>query len=311
MTTLIPPPATGTRIVSLKNVYETVRFSPRGDYLFLCNYKVASTTLLLRLARREFDAGLLATMPDEEIVHGNMPPWPWTFAWGRSQPFAFGFVRNPYARALAGYLDKIAPEYDPVGASFRVSHGLASDTRLSFRDFLALVRDRSPAQEDAHWRLQAHNLLLGGLRLDFVGHLEHLDEDYERLRTMLDLGPEVEPAGREHATRAAERIAAYYGRDEIALVDETFEPDFQAFGYRFDPTALEPVGRQLLFAIDDPALHHFIRGVGLHRTDPDAARAEWQAALQLSEANVHVRDCLETLSVRPTALRSGDPRADR
>ena len=279
-----------TRLVTQDNIYESIRLSRNSDLLYLCNYKAACTTILLTLARGEMKAGFIDYMPDEHQVHVDKIFFIDDFNIVDECPLIFSFVKNPYARVLSAYLDKIWRRNDELRLAFCRRYGLDAAVEVSFYQFLCCLREEPAAKQDVHWRPQAHNLLLGGLAIDLVGHVEHFAADFSVLAGMsgLSLDPGSVRAGRAHATEAQSRTAEFYTAREIALVDEMYEEDFLAFGYRFDPGDTAPQRRHLTFAVTDKALNHFIRGVGLCRTHPQRALIELRAASALSGDNPHI-----------------------
>jgi hypothetical protein len=261
-----------TRAVTKNNVYESIRLSRAHDLLYLCNYKAACTTLLLCMARRERELGLIDLEPDADSVHVDDIFKILDFSLAHPRPFTFSFVKNPYARALSAYLDKIHPCTGETRALFCKRYQLDPSSAISFSDYLRLIQQTPACEQDVHWRAQANNLMLGGLEIDFVGHVECFDEDFASLASQTGLGADAASvrAGMRHGTSARLRLAEFYGAREVALVNEIYEEDFRAFGYRHDPGVLAPSRRGLRFEITDPILHDFIAAVGLRRPVPSA-----------------------------------------
>jgi ankyrin repeat protein len=254
--------------------------------MYLCNRKSACTTFLLSMARREKELGFIASTPDAGSVHVDDILSLQDFALVDSRPFSFSFVKNPYTRALSAYLDKIHPAAGskPERALFCSQYALDPSAHISFHHFLHCISLSTASEQDPHWRSQACNLLLGGLAIDFVGHLEHFDEDSVTLAKMTGLNMDSTSvlAGRQHGTFAKSRLADFYGDRELSLANKIYEEDFRVFGYQFDPGSIVPVSRGLQFEMTDPLLHHFIAGVGLHRMDPLAALTELRSAESLT-----------------------------
>jgi ankyrin repeat protein len=290
------------RAVTQTNVHESIRLSRAGDLLYLCNYKSACTTLLLCMARRERELGLIDLEPDADSVHVDDILSFQNFPLTDPRPFTFSFVRNPYARALSAYLDKIHAGTGKklARAAFCIQYKLDPGIDISFREFLHCVRSSTACELDPHWRTQAHNLLLGGLIIDFLGHVETFDEDASALVTLTGLkidSASVE-AGRRHETSAGLRLDQFYGDTEISLVNEIYEEDFQAFEYGFDPGNLAPNRRELQFEITDPALHNFIAGIGLRRLDVRSALDKLRVAQQMAPDSTEIARCLESIRGR-------------
>lgn len=148
----------------------------------------------------------------------------------------FSAVRNPFARALSAYTDKVAN--DPgVWPIFVKRFGLKSTVgkkELSFADFLGLVAVAHDDILDGHFRPQCRNLLLPLAKPDFVGSVENMGSLGAFLETH-GVPFRDEPM---NATRAQEHFGALYDGRTAALVRERYAEDFAAFGY---PTTLEDV----------------------------------------------------------------------
>jgi hypothetical protein len=150
----------------------------------------------------------------------------------------FSVVRNPYARALSAYLDKIQTPSDPhVWMPFTRRYGIDISARLSFSEFLSVIRSDDPIGVNEHFCPQTVNLLQPIIPIDFVGRLEEMDST---ARFLSEKGIPMEEHA-PHRTNAAERIASFYGRDEIRAVQRFFSADFEIYGYSEDPTQLAPL----------------------------------------------------------------------
>jgi len=141
----------------------------------------------------------------------------------------FSVVRNPFARALSAYMDKVAN--DPgVWPIFVKRLGLKSTVgkeELSFADFLGIVAVAHDDILDGHFRPQCRNLLLPLAEPDFVGSVENMGSVGAFLETRgVPFRDEA-----MNATRAQEHFGALYDGRTAALVRERYAEDFAAFGY--------------------------------------------------------------------------------
>ena len=159
--------------------------------------------------------------------------------------FVFSFVRNPFARCLSAYNEKVNPNTikrdENVWRNFAKKYSLAEDAKLSFADFVGLIsNDPDPLSLDPHWRPQHINILNAAVRPNFIGYVETLNEDF---------GLAMRTAGVEDAvvesrvinkgssdTRGGLQQALSQDRVVENLV-KLYRNDFEAYGYSFDPAA--------------------------------------------------------------------------
>ncbi len=138
--------------------------------------------------------------------------------------YKFTFVRNPYARVLSAYLDKIATG----NPGFRRIIGL-DGRALSFADFLHRLGD-GYLTANIHWAPQADIIALPPASLDFVGRVETLEPDLARVMDRI-FGPAGHGMVRrvEGVRSASGRLAEFYGPAERRLVQALYARDFGLF----------------------------------------------------------------------------------
>lgn len=138
--------------------------------------------------------------------------------------FRFAFVRNPYPRAVSGYLDKIASGRKPRFAKWL---GLPPD--VSFLDFLRRISEQDVDAMNRHWRPQSA-LVSPKVKLDFLGRFEQFNEDFAKVLDRLGIDSKIVREKREHQTSADSRLDLI-GVEEKALIDRIYHDDFERFGY--------------------------------------------------------------------------------
>ena len=129
--------------------------------------------------------------------------------------FKFGFVRNPWERLVSEY------EYIrnlPAHPRYRRVVGMA------FADFVR-YQARRP---DAHQHLMLSGLD-DALAADFVGHVEHLQPDFDRVCQRLGL-PST-PLERLNRSPSA-GLDVYFDDDVVAAVADHWRQDCEWFGYQ-------------------------------------------------------------------------------
>ena len=181
--------------------------SRRLAYIYINNPKCGCSTVRQTLWAAEHALGL-ADAPGS--IHTEPDSWPWvddSQRWEHNeQAFVFTLVRNPYARVLSAYLDKIR---DPnVWEPFAARHGLG-DTQVSFIEFLRLIADEPPDQMDMHWRPQSHIVAPRVVPYDFIGTMESFEQDLWHILKCIFRREMPISVLRPHRTDAVERLAEY------------------------------------------------------------------------------------------------------
>lgn len=137
--------------------------------------------------------------------------------------YLFTCVRNPFARALSGYLDKV--ENEDIGHYLEL-RGLKP---VSFEGFLRALAAYDPKNLDDHFRPQHINLNYPKVAYDAVFYLEN-PAAIAGFLAQISPGFRLERFA-PHARGAAEKLAAYYNPTTIELVRQIYEQDFDAFRY--------------------------------------------------------------------------------
>jgi hypothetical protein len=131
--------------------------------------------------------------------------------------FKFTFVRDPYARVLSAYLDKVrtGAKITPIA------------TFTEFCRYLAA----GGLHANAHWAPQSSLLLLPIERFDFIGKVENIKEDLSRVFAHLDLKPSEPRLAGPPVTNARDLVEKEYTPDCRETVRRLYRRDFELFGY--------------------------------------------------------------------------------
>jgi len=133
-------------------------------------------------------------------------------------------VRNPYTRALSGYLDKIDGQDHKVYGEFQRMERVEG-----FADFLRALKRYKPHRLDGHFRPQHFNLNYPKVAYDAVCYLENATAISDFVSKLI---PHFELRSfSPHARNAVGKLAQYYDPTTRRLVCEIFAPDFEHFGY--------------------------------------------------------------------------------
>jgi hypothetical protein len=142
--------------------------------------------------------------------------------------FCFTVVRDPYARVLSAYRDKVL-QGRPQG----VRH-FGPDVRQSPPDFTTFCRflEQGGLYLDAHWAPQTDLMVLPLHRFDLIGRVETLSTDLDTITRRIWNTPTLMPDRVGNVTEAERRISADYTPEARAIVARLYASDFAAFGYQ-------------------------------------------------------------------------------
>jgi hypothetical protein len=160
------------------------------------------------------------------------------------QYYKFAFVRNPWARVVSCYNDKIC-NVDKINKVTIIAKYPSLRPDMSFADFVQWLCCEEGRDEyaDPHWRSQ-HELLTdesGEIPLDYVGRLESLEEDMNRICDQTSIPkfsiPHSNP-GSKHIeskpkTGRFQNYRDYYTNETRDLIEERYKKDIEEFGYAF------------------------------------------------------------------------------
>lgn len=145
----------------------------------------------------------------------------------------FCFVRNPFARLLSGYLDKIgnarlAPE---ALAKLQALPAAPAD----FADFVDMVSGQPDEDRNIHWASQVRLLAYEFLDYNFVGYVEDIEAGKRFIASRI-FGSEApdQPARPRHYTGASSKLEEYYTPELARRVVDAFAKDFELLGYSCD-----------------------------------------------------------------------------
>lgn len=194
---------------------------------------------------------------------------------------SFTCVRNPYARILSSFFDKIAG-IQRNGKRYRgklvpqliqtygievgsPEDGFDFDQIKSFRRFLLFARDtarwRRPMEPDIHWSsMSGHiaTLITNGGHYDQIFFTEKFDEGMQKVldgsETPIKVDVKDVPRFNEsegHGPKRAHRVSDYFDDLSRHLIWEMYSSDFRLFRYDFD----DPDNKMPLGEIDLDEVH--------------------------------------------------------
>ncbi len=169
--------------------------------------------------------------------------------------FRFNFCRNPYARLVSAYENRILSlgleSYDLVDGATKefkrnrtaiLAHktgrhpsSVDLDEAIEFGDFVRFICDQDYFEMDRHWYPQARSMHIDVIDYQFTGRLESFDRDWRIVHETITGRTEAEPATRLNSTRKQAEAHDKIPQDLRRLIARKYEEDFDAFQY---PTGL-------------------------------------------------------------------------
>lgn len=165
-------------------------------------------------------AALHALGLDFEIENGfrmRVPPHAWT------DHLRFTFVRDPYARIVSAWRDKIILRRKGSGINDQVLYEQLSD----FGNFVEWVLSQDKERINPHFRPQT---ILVPENVDFIGRLESFDADLRHLFGRLGLG-DLPKAPHHNRSNRAKRPEPTMSPSALQGINAYFRDDFRRFGY--------------------------------------------------------------------------------
>ena len=142
--------------------------------------------------------------------------------------FRFGFVRNPLERLVSCYAQKVvlySRQYNMPIEFWR--YGDRFFPEMTFEQFVRAVSKISDACSDIHFRSQ-HTFLYhkGELMVDFVGHFENLENDWQHLSERFNF-----PALPHYNHSSHSDYREMFTPELARLARDRYRKDIELFGY--------------------------------------------------------------------------------
>ena len=151
---------------------------------------------------------------------------------GFDRAFHFAFVRNPWARLVSCYVNKVfhrSEEFAQHYPSIRLE-------RMTFTDFVRFVCRVPDDLCDRHFALQCRILDIGGSTLDFVGRVERFSDDLAEIIRLSGLDKRLlkwTQIKNQSRLVPSRRYMDLYTTQTRNLAACKYAKDIDRFGYRF------------------------------------------------------------------------------
>lgn len=137
--------------------------------------------------------------------------------------FKFAFVRNPWARVVSCYCQKV----ENKNPKWEHYYGECFDKGFDY--FVDFIDRKDLWSADRHIRLQT--ALIPVNEVDFVGRLETFDEDFRYVLQILNVQNHNIP--KKNATQH-QHYSCYYNERTREIIARKYKDDIEAFGYVFE-----------------------------------------------------------------------------
>lgn len=146
--------------------------------------------------------------------------------------YKFTFVRNPYVRVLAAYLDKVKNNHAGKQDMIATHLGKQKGSMVSFDEFLAYL-ETGGIEQNAHWARQSDLLPIPIESFDFIGRTENLASDLQIVLKHIFNKECPIISVKEHATNARRQMNNFSG-NEVNRIYKLYQADFELFNYQKD-----------------------------------------------------------------------------
>ena len=191
-------------------------FSVENKFIAILYYKCASTTIGHKLIKNRFYRCRQRYLKNKK------------------DSFVFTFVRNPYKRVLAAYMDKVKKKAD-AQFDYKWAGALKHLTgkEIQFGDFVKLICKIPDHCTDPHLISYSYVLNDSKLKPDFIGKLENFDRDWKSLCKITGL-PEFKKTEtlRRNKGKYNHNLEKYYTKELKNLIYNRYQEDFKRFNYK-------------------------------------------------------------------------------
>ncbi|MDC0601603.1 sulfotransferase family protein [Aliiglaciecola sp.] len=148
--------------------------------------------------------------------------------------FKFTIVRNPWDRLVSAYFFL---KKGGFGKKDRAWFERELSAYNSFDDFVKNWLSKDNIQKWHHFRPQYQYILNkhGKIKLDFVGFLENIDQDFDIIKNQIGLEVNLNESNKSTHNKYID----YYNEETKDIVAKVYAEDISLLGYNFDNSSLQ------------------------------------------------------------------------
>lgn len=159
--------------------------------------------------------------PDEK--HQTLPE-------GYQTHFKFTFVRNPWARILSTYHDKVKKQWSDTYPEEYHHFRIKRYKRFAGKDFKYFINNFN-LNQDRHTMTQES--LFPVDIVDYIGKFENLQQDFDTVCSKIGLDPHPLPHKNSSKPANYKHYTEYYDEETREIVAKKYAKDIELFGYEF------------------------------------------------------------------------------
>lgn len=215
----------------IKKNYEIIK--TKLPFIFICNPKCASKSVCRSFGIPKGHAA------DPKFYHMSLNDIRKYYSLNNlSKYFKFSIVRNPFDRLVSLYHDFYylregnKKTFLKIGRNEFWPNSIYYKSKGDFNIYCDLLYNSSKWRNEIHHRPQVKNITSynSNLKLDFIARYEKLNEDWDIIKSKLDINIDLIKI---NSSKRGRNYKNYYNENSKKLVNKIYEEDLDTFKYKF------------------------------------------------------------------------------